>query len=335
VINSLLGNINPLASLSVTGTTTFGGTNPEVITQGAQTYQGPVRLASDAALSSTGNGDIEFQQTINSTSAPKSLTVNTGGITKFEGNVGTINPLMNITTDAAGTTDLNAPIMHTVGVQTYNDSTVLTVPTEIISGGVAFNSTLLAPFALTINADSGDISFGGSSGATSTLTDLTITNARNVTNNGLLLANSFTQLGGSGTTNFGTNIGSSTIIGGGAGTLYVVTNNAIGNIDVGKLLLGTNFANLTGLVGGSPGITTNIVPLNFILPKTHFFNGIDLFNAIIVPVAVDIAFHSMPYYLIESRALRPLTDQAGICIIWPELGIKDCGGVKWSKEQNK
>jgi ribosomal protein L27 len=85
-----------LGSLTVIRTAVFYfGIN----TTGDQWY-GSVRLAGDTTLNSTGNENITFAGSI---ANPFSLTVNTGGITTFAGNVGCCQaPLLSLTTDAAG-----------------------------------------------------------------------------------------------------------------------------------------------------------------------------------------------------------------------------------------
>ncbi len=162
-----------LAVSNGTGVTLSGGT---ITTSANQRYSEAVTLGADTTLASTGNGNVVFTSTVDGPVA-RTLTVNTGGITTFGGAVGGGGkPLASLTTDAAGTTQLNGGTVNTTGQQTYNDAVSLGADTTVTSTGsgangqIKFGSTLnsdatTTPRALTVNT-AGTTIFGGLVGAT-------------------------------------------------------------------------------------------------------------------------------------------------------------------------
>src|SRR6266498_4141080 len=97
---------------------------------------------------SSAGRNITFAKTVNAAAAGvQGLTANTAGTTTFGGAVGNNARLANVTTDAAGTTDLNGGAVNTTGNQTYNDDVILTANTTVDSSGAG---TLT--FAKTVNA---------------------------------------------------------------------------------------------------------------------------------------------------------------------------------------
>src|SRR5262249_56388096 len=83
--NGAVGNSTALTSLTTdaTGTTDING--GIVKTTGDQTYNDAVVLSKDAALTSTAAGNVTFNTTVDGN---HSLTVNTSGLTTFNGAVG-------------------------------------------------------------------------------------------------------------------------------------------------------------------------------------------------------------------------------------------------------
>src|SRR5262249_59642960 len=117
----------------------------------------------DAHLTSTSSGNVTFASTVDGN---YSLTVNTAGTTAFDGAVGSTTALVNLTTDAPGTTDLNGLAVTTTGNQTYNDAVVLTANallTATSSGNVTFASTVDGNYSLTVNT-AGTTAFDGTGG---------------------------------------------------------------------------------------------------------------------------------------------------------------------------
>ncbi|HEY1172521.1 MAG TPA: hypothetical protein VGH19_14220 [Verrucomicrobiae bacterium] len=150
-----------------------------------QTYNGAVVLEQDTTLTSTGNGNITFASTVDSDThlggAPRDLTVNTGGVTAFNGaSLGATSPLDTLTTDDATPdggserTELTGTFT-TVQYQLFQDPVVLTgnvVNTVTGVGDVTYSQTINGGFALTVNTDETTI-FGGQIGNTTDLFSLT------------------------------------------------------------------------------------------------------------------------------------------------------------------
>jgi len=146
------------------GVTELGGT---ITTALAQTYNDSVTLVADTSLVSTGNAAVTFNSTVISPTTARTLAVNTGGATLFNGQVGGGgNPLASVTTDAPGTTAINGSTVTTTGNQSYNDPVTLggdTVLASTSSGAISVNSTLQSPGlarTLTVNT-AGATVFGG------------------------------------------------------------------------------------------------------------------------------------------------------------------------------
>ncbi|NES21059.1 MAG: filamentous hemagglutinin N-terminal domain-containing protein, partial [Symploca sp. SIO3E6] len=147
--NDAVGNTTPLGALTAnsTGTTRFANTvnaaslttdaggstelNDDVTTTGNQTYGDAVLIEENLNLSSTGDGDFNFENTIDSAMGETNdLTVTTGnGNVTFDGAIGSNQALGNLvvntngitsfgnkvdatslTTDAGGTTELNGDV---------------------------------------------------------------------------------------------------------------------------------------------------------------------------------------------------------------------------------
>ena len=145
-----------------------------VSTTGAQSYTGAVTLQSGTTLASSGAGAVTLAGTVNGAFA---LAVNTSGTTTFSGDVGTGTALTSISTDAGGTTALNAANFFTTGAQTFNDA--VTLGTNVVldttgGGAVTLASTLDGGFAFQVNT-TGTTTFGGAVGGTTRLTSVNIT----------------------------------------------------------------------------------------------------------------------------------------------------------------
>src|SRR5262249_37071058 len=115
-----VGSNTPLASLATDAPgVTFVAAN--VTTDGNQTYGDHFTPLANVTLASTNNGTISFAQVDNNFA----LTVNTGGSTVFTAPVGSLAPLLDLTTDAPGSTSLAANVT-TNGNQSYGDNVTLT-----------------------------------------------------------------------------------------------------------------------------------------------------------------------------------------------------------------
>ncbi|MBS0263228.1 MAG: hypothetical protein JSS02_14890, partial [Planctomycetes bacterium] len=164
-----------------------------VRTSGVQTYGDAVLLGSDAELSSTQGGNIQFSSTVD---GAFSLTVNTAGVTTFLGAVGSQTALTSVTTDGDGETDLNGETVTTSGAQTYNDAVILssdTVLTSTGSGDITFSQTVDGAYSLTVNT-AGVTTFGGAVGGLVALTSVATDAAGSTAINGETVTTSDGQM---------------------------------------------------------------------------------------------------------------------------------------------
>jgi filamentous hemagglutinin family protein len=126
-----------------------------VATTGDQTYGGPVTLSVDHTLT---GANITFNSRVNSTFATdRALTLNTtgDGQTTFNGAVGAINPLSQITTNADGTTIFAGGSVITSGNQNYNNPVIVTGNTSVTGSTVVFHQPInsgVEPKSLEVNA---------------------------------------------------------------------------------------------------------------------------------------------------------------------------------------
>jgi len=155
-----------LGSLTVSGTSDIDG--GAITTTGIQTYTGAVTLGAATTLASTNTGDIDFQNTLD---GAFTLTVNTAGATIFGGAVGNSTELVSLTTDSAGTVQINGGIVKTSGVagMVFNEAATLGADATLTaagSGAITFADTLNGAFALTANT-AGITTFGGAVGGVS------------------------------------------------------------------------------------------------------------------------------------------------------------------------
>ena len=142
-------------------------------------FSGPVTLTADTTL--TGSS-ITFAQTVDSDAGPRTLAVNSsaGGLTRFDGAVGSTAALASLVTNADGQTDINGGSVTTVGNQTYNDPIILTANTTLSGNNITFAQTVdsdAGPRMLVVNSSAGGLTrFDGAVGSTAALASL-VTNA--------------------------------------------------------------------------------------------------------------------------------------------------------------
>ncbi len=152
---------------------TLGG---EVTTTGSQVYNNAVRLADDTTINAS---EIIFNATVNSLSADRALTLNTSGngLTRFNANVGVVNPLASLTTNADGTTELNLGSLVASGEVTFNDPLLLASNATVFGGDITFDQTvdsLGTSNSLFVNTSgSGVTTFAGEVGGILALASLT------------------------------------------------------------------------------------------------------------------------------------------------------------------
>ena len=118
---------------------------------------GALTLGVDTTLQS-GTGQIHLQSTVDGAHA---LTVNTAGLTRFQGNVGSTTALASVTTDAPGTTQIDASAMRTTGAQTYNDPVVTSGVLSLVASTVTLHTAGNLRLGLVNLGLGGDISTDG------------------------------------------------------------------------------------------------------------------------------------------------------------------------------
>ena len=208
----LVGSSAPLTSITTdaAGSTKFGnGSAMAVSTTGNQTYNDAVTLGNDATLTS-GTGNLTFGSTVDSdTSTARSLTLTaTSGNDIFNGDVGTVHALANLTTNGSAQLQLNMtapgsgslagvnagnvtvnntavfnvtganaanPSVATTGSQVYTLTSTLSKDTVVASSGggnITFAGAVDGAHALTVNT-AGLTWFKTDVGAGTALTNLT------------------------------------------------------------------------------------------------------------------------------------------------------------------
>ena len=143
-------------------------------TAGAVQFNNAVTLTGTVSVAAAAAGEIAFADTLD---GGFGLSVNTSGVTRFGGAVGGVQALSSLTTDAAGTTQLNGGVVRTTGDQTYHDAVTLGADATLTGVNVLFANTLNDEATpgnanLTINA-SGLTTFGQAVGGVLALTSLT------------------------------------------------------------------------------------------------------------------------------------------------------------------
>ena len=148
-----------------------------VTTALAQEYSGAVVLGTNVTLTGT---DVTFVRTVDDdgTAGNANLNINASGATTFAQAVGSLAPLTSLTTDAAGSTVLNAGLVRTTGTQTYRDTVLLGANAALTSTGVGmagdirFAKTVDGGFQLAVNT-AGTTTFAAPVGSSQPLSSLT------------------------------------------------------------------------------------------------------------------------------------------------------------------
>ncbi len=154
--NGTVGDTNELASLTTdaNGTTFINGGS--IATEGGQLFNDAVLLGANTVLSSSASGSVNFKSTLNGAHA---LNINTAGATIFDDQVGNSTPLTSLTTDVAGTTEVNGGSITTTGGQTFHDIVSLgasVVFTSTTVDDITFDQTLTGGNGITIQISSTD-----------------------------------------------------------------------------------------------------------------------------------------------------------------------------------
>jgi hypothetical protein len=86
---------------------------------------------------STGSGNLTLTSTVD---GGFDLWLNTAGVTSFSGKVGATTPVKSVTTDAAGSTQLNGVEIFTTGAQTYEDPITVSATSTLSAERIDFKS---------------------------------------------------------------------------------------------------------------------------------------------------------------------------------------------------
>jgi hypothetical protein len=234
---NLVGNIDPLTSV----TTNAGGTTnintSAITTTGNQTYSDAITLGTDTTLTGT---NPTFSAGV--TGATHDLNLNFSGITTIGSN---FTGIRNLTTNSGGTTSLSGTIT-TTGAQTYNDAVTLDANTILDAGvgNISFGSTLNGAFSLNAKS-SGTTTFTGSVGGGTPLTSLTANSGGTTAINGGAITTTGTQ-----TFNDAVTLSANTTLNSAADITFGSTLNGATfnmNINAGGLALTNNVSNIKTL----------------------------------------------------------------------------------------
>jgi len=139
--------------------------NSNIASAGNQTYQGSILLGTNTRLISTKKGNILVQGTIDSVSheSPRNLSIETGGLTQFNGAIGYQNPLASLETDGQAIdgqaisgerTDINTNLIQTIDRQFFGDPVKVSQSTQLIGKEIGFAQTLDSSLDANSNPDS-------------------------------------------------------------------------------------------------------------------------------------------------------------------------------------
>jgi hypothetical protein len=143
-------------TMTTTGGNRIGGgtagTGGDISVADASLLSAATTIAAGGGSAGAGTGGhVTFGNTVDSSGANRTLTVNTNGITTFTGAVGETFALTSLATDAPGSVRVGGNVT-TTGVQTYNDPLTLLAHSTMTGTTPTFGSTLTGGgFDLTLN----------------------------------------------------------------------------------------------------------------------------------------------------------------------------------------
>jgi len=131
------------ASLAIAGPASLNG--PRIDTTDFQTLGGSITIGAES-LALVAGGDIRFAGSINAdgAAAPRSLTVTTAGITRFDQPVGAVVPLTDLIVDGGGSVLLAGGLLRTAGSLRLWDDLLLSAPTDDSTTLIAAQDIVLA-----------------------------------------------------------------------------------------------------------------------------------------------------------------------------------------------
>ncbi|BAY64377.1 filamentous hemagglutinin family outer membrane protein [Calothrix brevissima NIES-22] len=206
-LGGAVGNTSALTGLTVTSANTNIANN--ISTTGNQDFQSTVTLTGTNQDFKTNNSNINFSSNINA-SSNLSLNAGTGEI-NFGGAVGDTTPLSSLFLTAANTNV--ASNISTTGNQNFNTVVSLTGTNQDFktnNSNINFSSNINGDSNLSLNAGTGNLTFGAAVGGTTPLSSLTTKSsnnnvASNITTTGNQIFNSAVTLTGTGDKTFTSN----------------------------------------------------------------------------------------------------------------------------------
>ena len=213
--NGAIGSSTALATLAVTGPSTFNCTS--ITSTGNQTFDGTVTVQSDTSLTANAGQLINFKNTLTGSGTPlPALTVQTSD-SQFDGAVSSFTSLTtaasasfnanisSVGTLTANAANINCASISTSSSQTYNSAVTLGVNTVLTSssGNLLFGSSLNGAHQIefSVPATTGSITVNGQVGETNP-PSLVLTQAGTTTFNGVVNISSFTDTTASGSITF-------------------------------------------------------------------------------------------------------------------------------------
>ncbi len=228
-----IGTITPLTAFTITNGASIStqAITSAFITQtagtGTTTFNGALNTTGATGLSLTGTS-FTFNNTY-TTSGVGPLTLTNSGLVTFSG-VGSI--AAGVTQTGSGSIQLSSS-MTSAGAMQFNGPFAVSGTGSLSTSNqpITFFSTLNGPGNLTLSPGTGNLSVGGNAGAISSLGNVIITSANNVTTQAITAA-SITQQAGSGATIFNGDIGTT-----GTGGIQLTGNifSMFGNMTAGGL----------------------------------------------------------------------------------------------------
>jgi CHAT domain-containing protein/uncharacterized protein YunC (DUF1805 family) len=162
------GNITNASSITFAQAVTVSDPISLTANNGPILFQNTVDGSQNLTLNA-GTGNVTFSDAVGSNVSLGNLTVNSSGVTSF---VSTVNA-ESVTTDAGGTTEINANIT-TTATQNYGDAVAIANNPILTGNGVTFNSTLDGNSDLTVNSSLGNVTFNDAVGGNIPLGNLAV-----------------------------------------------------------------------------------------------------------------------------------------------------------------
>ncbi len=160
-LSSLMTDANTAGTSSSVGVTTSGATTFGDNTSVTGTYSNAGLTASGTTtltgntVVNAGTGNVAFAGTVNSDATARTLSVNSTGLTSFAQEVGNINPLASLTTNAGGTASLGGNV-STTGAVAIGEAVTIANAVAINAVGITLGGPVSAQ-TVTLNAGAGNV----------------------------------------------------------------------------------------------------------------------------------------------------------------------------------